>query len=488
MNLLHVNGKDIVNESGKKVMLRGTCVGGWMNMENFINGYPGTESNLRSLMKEKIGEELATFFFDEMADNFLAEDDFKFIAESGANCVRLAINYRHFEDDENPFVYKESGFKRLDKALDMCKKYNLYAIIDMHAVQGWQNSHWHSDNIWGLSLLWRDKLYQDRFYALWQEIARRYEDRSEVAGYELMNEPSSNTTIGDFPYNCDENYKSDSMRFNKIIKTATEKIREVDKRHIIFVQGDYYGHIFNIMDEPFDSNTVYSCHDYVVSGFGPGKYPGFYEQLRNDRVEESGEWNYDKQISHIMDSDAWKFAQKYSVPLWMGEFGSQYNTGEDDIPYRLASMNDQLKALNELGIHWTTWTYKDCGVMGWVTLAPDSKYMKLIAPVQKMKATLGAENFTGWRAASTAKGMVDDLAKYMEEVIGNPSFKHDSNTRCLSNAVLTGYAACLLQSEYVNLFAGYSKEGLKGILDSFSFDKCVINDGYIKILKERIRD
>lgn len=486
MEHLRVKGKDIINESNKKVMLRGTCIGGWMNMENFINGYPGTEGSLRALMLEKLGEDIGTFFFDEMIDNFLSEQDFKFIAESGANCVRLALNYRHFEDDENPFVYKEKGFKLLDKALDMCKKYNLYAILDMHAVQGWQNSHWHSDNIWGLSLLWRDKLYQERYYSLWQEIARRYADRNEVAGYDIMNEPSSNTSIGDFPYNCYENFKPDSERFNKVVRTVVGKIREVDRRHIIFIEGDYYGHIFREMEEPFDDNVVYSSHDYIVCGFGPGKYPGYFQQLRNDRIEESGEWNYDKQINHILQTEAWQFAEKYKVPLWVGEFGSQYNTGEEDVIYRLKSMDDQLKAFNELGIHWTTWTYKDCGVMGWVTLSPDSEYIKIIEPVQRMKMLLGAENFTGWRDITPGKRMVIQMAEYMENLFEKTKIEHNTNVRCLSNAVLTGYAAQLLQVEYINLFKDYSKEDIKRILSSFNFKNCVVNTRYLEVLKRRL--
>ena len=36
-----------MSESGAPVFLRGICVGGWMNLENFINGYPGGEARLR---------------------------------------------------------------------------------------------------------------------------------------------------------------------------------------------------------------------------------------------------------------------------------------------------------------------------------------------------------------------------------------------------------------------------------------------------------
>ncbi len=43
MDLLQVKGNQIIAANGQPVYLRGSCVGGWMNMEEFINGYPGSE-------------------------------------------------------------------------------------------------------------------------------------------------------------------------------------------------------------------------------------------------------------------------------------------------------------------------------------------------------------------------------------------------------------------------------------------------------------
>jgi endoglucanase len=129
MNFLRVNGRDIVDSEGKKVQLRGT----WMNMEDFINGHPGAEHTLRAQMAEVLGASKAQFFFDRMLDYFFNEDDVIFLRKAGAN-VRFPLNYRHFEDDLAPFKYKESGFARLDKVLDLCEKHDLYVILDLHSA------------------------------------------------------------------------------------------------------------------------------------------------------------------------------------------------------------------------------------------------------------------------------------------------------------------------------------------------------------------
>src|SRR5215472_5210023 len=50
MEFLRTSGRDIVNSRGERVRLRGTSVGGWMNMEDFINGHTGAEHTFRALM------------------------------------------------------------------------------------------------------------------------------------------------------------------------------------------------------------------------------------------------------------------------------------------------------------------------------------------------------------------------------------------------------------------------------------------------------
>jgi endoglucanase len=41
--LLSTEGPRITNREGSPVVLRGVGLGGWMNMENFITGYPANE-------------------------------------------------------------------------------------------------------------------------------------------------------------------------------------------------------------------------------------------------------------------------------------------------------------------------------------------------------------------------------------------------------------------------------------------------------------
>jgi endoglucanase len=487
MDFLQVKGRQIIDQKGKEVRLRGTCVGGWMNMENFIDGYPGCESGLRRTMNDTIGEENGRYFFDKLLDNFFNEKDVKFIKERGSNVVRLALNYRHFEDDEKPYEYKEDGFARLAKVVDWCEKHGLYVIFDMHAVQGWQNSHWHSDNENSASLFWRHKHFQDRLKALWRELAGRYKGRAIVAGYELMNEPIVNTPAGDLPHMYYNYYKPDWERMNRVYGELVAAIREIDDTHIIFIEGDVYGHLFDGLAAPFAENLVYSSHDYTIAGFGPGKYPGEFTTYRVDRVHTNGYWDRRRQDLLFRESSGARYADKYGVPLWVGEFGSQYNGPAEELPYRLKAMDDQLAGYNDWGAHWTTWTYKDMGVMGWVTIDPESEYARIVAPVQRMKAQLGAENFVGWYANPVGKQMNKQLAQTIAEVIADPFINPSSYASCLSIWTLTGFAASSLQPSYCRCFKGMTKGDIDRVMASFDLENCIVNKPYMEVLTKNMR-
>ena len=61
-SVLTVRDGAITDGSGHRVILRGYNIGGWMNMENFLTGYPGTESQHRRALRRVLGPELSDAF------------------------------------------------------------------------------------------------------------------------------------------------------------------------------------------------------------------------------------------------------------------------------------------------------------------------------------------------------------------------------------------------------------------------------------------
>jgi aryl-phospho-beta-D-glucosidase BglC (GH1 family) len=139
-----------------------------MNMENFVTGFPANEESFRDAVRKRsamTGPSSLTAIL-----NIFTEKDAAFLQSLNLNAVRLPVNYRHFEDDMRPFEIKESGFKHLDRVIDLCARYGLYTILDLHAVPGCQNQDWHSDNATHRALFWQHKHFQDRVVNLWQYL------------------------------------------------------------------------------------------------------------------------------------------------------------------------------------------------------------------------------------------------------------------------------------------------------------------------------
>lgn len=473
MERLEVSSGKIVTASGKPIALRGTCVGGWMNMENFINGYPGDEGGTRWYMAQTIGAEKAEFFFDRMLDYVLNEEDIRFIKSLGATVVRLPVNYRHFERDDAPFQYLEKGFARLDHAVEWCEKHGIYLIIDLHAVQGWQNTDWHSDNPSRQTLFWTQKQFQDRFVALWEEFARRYKGKNAVAGYNLINEPVTNAPYGRFTNTYIPNFDI----INAIYRRAVNAIRAIDPDHIIFLEGDYFSSRFEGLEPPFADNLVYSSHNYTMAGFGPGSYPG---QIRGEL------WDRAKQEQVYQNHEGPRFTRKHNVPLWVGEFGSAYNGPRNEKEDRLQALDDQLDIFGHNDTHWTTWTYKDVGVMGWVTLPPESEYMRVIEPALKAKYDLYSDFWMRWLPQTPVAQEVEKLAGMIEDVIGDPNIDKRANRQYLSQQILSGYVGNFLQPYYARCFQGMSENDLDRVLQSFALKNCQPDEGLVSVLKKHM--
>jgi len=181
-----------------------------------------------------------------------SEADMQKLAQWGANTVRLAFSYNDLETDDHPPAWKEDGFKDLDEVTQWGKRYGIRVILDMHVVPGGQSTAHYCAG--GHNLLWTDNFSQDRFVALWSEIARRYHGRTEVAAYELMNEPGSN--------------QKTSKLLRSIDQRAMVAIRAVDPDKIIVVGGDNGsgpGDLTETMKFP-DDNILYTFHWYVGAG------------------------------------------------------------------------------------------------------------------------------------------------------------------------------------------------------------------------------
>ena len=252
--------------------------------------------------------------------------------------MRIPVNYRHLESDAQPFEIIEDGFRHLDRAIAAGAVHGVYSIIDLHALPGSQNQHWHSDNPTHRALFWEHRHFQDRVVHLWEAIADRYKGNAWVAGYNLMNEPAdeSRAVVGPF------------------YERLAAAIRAVDPDHILFFDGNTYSTEFDFFGEPLD-NAVYTLHDYVPAGLGRADQYGPRERRRRSSSSARSTRAAPARRSTSASSRRSTRATRRSTP-----------SGAD--PRRPAERYRRHDA------GFATWMYKDLGRQGLTYVRPDSPY------------------------------------------------------------------------------------------------------------------
>ncbi|MEV5739083.1 cellulase family glycosylhydrolase [Microbispora rosea] len=455
MTLLRVSGSRLVDEAGDPVRLRGTGLGGWLNMENFITGYPADESSMRAAVREVLGEDRYEMFFDRFLTSFFTEADADLLRDVGVNCVRIPVNYRHFEADDRPMEIAERGFRHLDRVVGMLGERGIYSVIDLHALPGAQNQHWHSDNPTHVASFWQHRHFQDRAVHLWEAMADHYKDNPWVAGYNPINEPAdpSGQVVGPF--------------YDRLVKA----LRAVDPAHVLFLDGNTYSTDFSVFREVYE-NTVFVCHDYALAGFAHGgPYPGYTR----------GEWCDREELERTFARRT-AFQRETGTPIWVGEFGPVY-TGDpmvDEQRYQI--LRDQLEIFDAHEAGWSIWTYKDVGLQGLV--CGGGSYMERFGPFIAKKKRLGAD-----RWGSTMEETASELAP-LHRLIDTEFPSWDPypwgaryQTDDLVRHILIAQA---LLPEYAELFRGLDDDELLALADSFALSNCTRREPLIRLLTDNL--
>lgn len=173
--------------------------------------------------------------------------------------------------------------------------------------------------------------------------------------------------------------------------------------------------------------------------------------------------------------------------MWMGEFGVVYCPADKTTrEYRMSALDCQIAAFERQGIHWTTWTYKDVGVMGLVSLEAESEYMKTVASITDAKRTLRADGWPPGLPRTPAVEGVNRLAALAHESLTDPDIKPEAGASALSKAALAGHMGRLLQSSFVRCFEGMSEERIDEVLQSFALKSCRRNEDYLGIVKRNM--
>jgi endoglycosylceramidase len=297
VSLLTTKGTWIVNADGNVVLLRG------------IN-YPGYECRRQEVH---------------------TEDNYRLFRSMGFNVVRLPISWGRLEPKPGVFNFSYlSNYIRQD--VEWAQENGMYVVLDMHQY-GWpkpcgipewavkQYSSNESGSVQFASNFWVNDTLQDHLSSVWTRIAREFESDSNVAGYDLFNEPWVYTSV--LPY-------LNASHVNRFYLKIMQSIRTVDQNHIFFLEPSNMFSDLGVSD-----HIVWSPHFYTLA------FSVTYSSDERKALEASIVAKYDT------------FVVQFKRPMWLGEFGAFMKDGT----YQ-NWIQDTMELMDQYQLGWAWWGYK----------------------------------------------------------------------------------------------------------------------------------
>jgi endoglucanase len=310
---LSARGPKVVDETGNAVRLRGVGIGGWLLPEGYMWRLPAPADRPRTieaLVRTLVGADAAKEFWHTYYDRFVCEADIARLAEDGFNSVRVAINARTILAPQTSGaaepLFDPRAIGRIDRLIGWCRSHGLYVVLDLHGAPGGQTGTNIDDCEHDRPELFTNERNAELTVRIWRALAERYRDEWAVAGYDLLNEPLPNW------------FSEYNNRLLPLYRRITEAIREVDRKHMIILEGAHWATDWSVFTEKIDDNLLLQFHKY---------------------------WNSPDRESlapYLSKRDEWQ------VPIYMGE------GGENSLDWYAGAF----RLYEDLDIGWNFWAWK----------------------------------------------------------------------------------------------------------------------------------
>jgi hypothetical protein len=279
--------------------------------------YDDSDKPLFIKLEERFGTEIRDELLDIYIGAWIQENDIKWLSERGFNLVRVPIGYRtltkgsHLEQPAE-LVWNEATFARIEKLLDWCETWGVYAIIDIQECPGGQN------NYSGDALLYENALYQQLTVELWEELSDRLKERNIVAAYSLLAEPMQAPSA-----------EARDMMYDKLVKA----IRAKGDEHMLVIHDGFMAVTTFPQPENYGwENVIYSTH---IFEWGARTYTDY------------------KNVMGFYDLYFRKAQEKQNVPYFIGSFSTIW-----DEPWAYEAVAFTVDWYHQYNWSWSLWAYK----------------------------------------------------------------------------------------------------------------------------------
>lgn len=276
--------------------IRGLALGGWFVPEKFINiqgfhtpdmpkglkGSPDAEGTIYEgqmaagdvcSLSKKLGRKELDARMKRHLANFITEEDFKYIANTGVNTLRIPVAYWNVVEDPYQIyapIEPSVSLSHLDNAMKWAEKHDLAVILDLHASPGSQNG-WEHSGCSGNAGLFKGpnaKKNQALSVEVVGKLAERYAKHPALLGIEVVNEPTGYEIGG----------------LHKFYKNSYDAIRQHDKDVWVIAYAHNADRAAGMTSYDLH-NFVLDKHEYACFGDGRTGPPGQTYQHHKGVVE-----------------------------------------------------------------------------------------------------------------------------------------------------------------------------------------------------------
>lgn len=268
-------------------------------------------------------------------DNFIKEEDFRIIAGWGLDHVRLPIDYNILENEDG--TYKQDGFDRIDRAVQLAKKYGLNIIIDLHKTAGFSFDFGENE-----SGFFENEAYQKRFIALWEQLAKAFGKYTDMAAFELLNEVTEQRFID---------------VWNKVSNECIAVIRQYAPDIPILVGSYWNNSPESVKDlaKPYDDKVFYNFHCYAPLEF---THQGAYwaREIDQDARYTFEQANITPELFEHLFQQAIDKAEAEGTGIYCGEYGVIDIVSAEDTVKWFKVINSVFEKYN---ISRAAWSYRE---------------------------------------------------------------------------------------------------------------------------------
>ena len=203
------------------------------------------------------------------------------------------------------------------RAVRACADAGIYSVIDLHAVPGRQNQHWHSDNPTHVAAFWQHPHFQDRVVASLAGARRALPRRAVGRGLQPAQRAGRPERRGRRPVPRPARGRGARGR------PRPHRLRR--RQHLL----DRLQRVRRAVRRTRSSPATTTRRAGMALG---GPYPG----------ETAGQWVDRDTLEDDVPASAPRSMRETGTPIWVGEFGPVYTGEPERDEQRYQILSDQL--------------------------------------------------------------------------------------------------------------------------------------------------